>query len=167
MTSFEVLKRQPDFPNIDLSEPNAAQVSYYLQNERGEKPYADFLRASLRTIHITGHQALQVFGVELDYSEDEYFAFCDGFAALEYTSLLVNPQLYNGTIAVRKTQDILVNHSDSADLEIADRYALWLKTHPNTHGVIVDAGAVQGETMKQLHARTIGAHIASELQRAA
>ncbi len=166
MTHLEVLRPQPSFPREDLSEANATQIGYYLNHERGDKPYSNFLRGSLRGIHATGHQALQIFGVSVDYTPAEYDAFCNGFAALEYTSLLVNPRQYNGTVAVRKTQQILINGGEIAPILISDRYKAWLKSHQNTHGVIVDAGAKAGETMKQLHARGIGAQIASDLQTA-
>jgi len=164
---FTIIKRQPDFPNEDLTENNAAQIEYYLQHERGESAYVNYLKESLRMVHITGHQALEILGIEVDYSEKEYDAFCSGFAALEYAAQLVNPRLIDGSLAVKRTKSLLVDGADFADLEIADRFAVWESTHPNTYGVIVDAGASQGETMKQLHARAIGAQIAYEFQRAA
>lgn len=167
MSKIEVLSTQPNFPNEDLDETNAELIGYFLRHEHSDASYADFLRSSLRMLHITGHQALQIVGIEVDYSEKEYNAFCAGFAALEYTSLLVNPRQYDGTLAVANTKELLIDTGELADLEIADRYSAWMTSHPTTHEVITKVGAEHGETMKQLHARGIGAQLACELQRAA
>lgn len=164
MTHLSVIERQPNFPNEDLTDSNVDHVRYYLSEIHDDAAYANFLRDSLRMLHQTGHQALQICGVEVDYSEAEYFAFCEGFAAFEYVSTLVNPRLYDGNIAVANARELLVKNADFADLELANHHAAWFQTHPNTHGVIINAGAEKGETMKQLQVMGMGAQIACEFQ---
>ena len=164
MSELSLLSRQPEFPKEDLSDTNAAFMEYLLRHEQSNQSYADMLRSSLRPLHVTGHYALKLSGIEVDYSQAEYEAFCEGFAAFEYTHALVSQQLYNGDIAVQKTRRLFVDGKDLADFELADRFAAWQNSHPNTHGVIVTAGAEQGETMKQLQSRAMGAEIAWELQ---
>lgn len=164
MNKLEVLQTQPDFPKEDLVETNVPFVGYLLRHEQSDRPYAEHLRGSLRTLHVTGHHALEICGIKVDYSEDEYHAFCAGFAALEYTTTVVGRKVYSGDIAVQKTKNLLINGVDMAEFEFADRFKAWQESHPNTHGVIVEAGAEQGETMKQLQARAMGAEMAWELQ---
>ena len=164
MAVFETLDPQPNFPTEDLSETNASFIRYFLINERSDQSYALFLRPSLRMLHVTGHSALQICGIEVDYSEREYAAFCAGFAALEYTTHIVRRSAINTELAARATKRLFIDAPDMADVEIADRFTAWKESHPNTHGTIVDAGAEQGETMKQLHVRAIGAEMAWELQ---
>lgn len=163
MNRLELLTTQPDFPNEDLSEANVPHVEYYLGERRYEAASAEYFRQSLRMLHITGHQALQICGIEVDYSEKEYVAFCKGFASFEHMSMLVNPRPYDGMLAVANTRELLVE-SAIAEFEIADHYKAWLTTHPNAYGVVIESGAAQGEGMKQLHARAIGAQLACELQ---
>lgn len=167
MRSLEVLTPQPNFPNEDLNEANLPHVEYHLSHIHAEQTYAESLRTSLHMLHFTGHQALQICGVEVDYSEKEYNAFCDGFAAFEYISMLVNAKVHDGTIAVANVKELLIDSGELVEFEIANHYKAWLDTHPNTHGVITEIGAYRGETMKQLHARAIGAQIACDLQMAA
>lgn len=163
MTEFTVLHSQPNFPKEDLSNSNANYISYFLR--KGEShPYAEHLKESLRPVHITGHQALEICGISIDYAQREYDAFCEGFAAFEYALTLVRPTLYDGDTAVRQTKQLFIDGADLADLELADKYKLWQKLNPNTYGVILNAGIREGETIKQLHARSIGASIASALQ---
>lgn len=164
MTQFEVPYAQPEFPKEDLHESNAAYVEYLLRHEQSNRPYADMLRGSLRTMHSTGHQALQLCGITLDYSQAEYEAFCEGFAALEYTTTVIGQHLYDGDLAVTKTKLLFIDEVDMAEFELADRFTAWQQSHPNTYGVIVNDGEAQGETMKQLQARAIGAEMAWELQ---
>ncbi len=164
MAVFETLNPQPNFPQEDLSETNASFIRYLLLNERSDQSYALFLRSSLRMLHVTGHNALQICGITVDYSEKEYQAYCSGFAALEYTTHLVRRTAIDTELAARATKRLFIDTPDMADFEIADRFAAWKESHPNTHDTIIEAGAEQGETMKQLYARAIGAEMAWELQ---
>ncbi|MDN5275803.1 MAG: hypothetical protein JWN33_452 [Candidatus Saccharibacteria bacterium] len=51
-----------------------------------------------------------------------------------------------------------------ADFELSKRMKNWPNDYPNTHIVITTIGLRRKETMNELRARTIGAHIAFELQ---
>lgn len=164
MSQFEIFTPQPGFPNDDLTEVNASHVEYMLHHDRVSDAYADMLRGSLRQLHTLGHSALSICGIEVEYSEKEYDSFCAGFAALEFTRTLVAGTQYDGGLAVANTKDLLIDTGDIAEFELADRYDAWMKTHPQTFGTMANIGAARGETMQQLHARTIGAHVASGLQ---
>lgn len=183
MTSFEapfpqkleLFKPQPDFPKEDLHDTNVPYMEQLLRHEGSDRSYAELLKGSLRQLHITGHQALQAADIKVDYSEEEYNAFCAGFAALEYTAGIVGQKLYNGELAVGKVGRLLLNRADARDTElrevfiaqqVRDRFMAWQQTHPNTHGVILGPGIEQGETMEQLQARSIGAELAWELRSA-
>ncbi|UTX51657.1 hypothetical protein KI440_01760 [Candidatus Saccharibacteria bacterium TM7i] len=167
MSLLEILTPQPNFPDEDLQEDNIAHVEYYLQNDPGTLVYEKDLRESMRMLHVVGHNALQICGVEVDYSEDEYHAFCEGFAALEYASILVRQKQLSGSMMIANTRNLLIDMGEMTDFEVASRHGVWMEAHPNTFGVVTKAGAVRSETMKQLQARAVGAHIASELQAAA
>ncbi len=170
MSSLETLSRQPDFPNEDLHDANVPLVDYYLRAEKGEQPYAQFFihdRASLGAMHATAQEALWLSGVQVAHTPEEYAAFCNGFAAFEYISSLVNPRMKSGAIAVQNTLNLFVANGAMAEVDLAERRQAWMEVFPNTSGVIVKAGMAKGETMAQLHARAIGAQIASELEMAA
>ncbi len=164
MSALELLTSQPNFPDEDLAEKNVPHVEFYLQHERSNEAFEHHLRDSLRIVHKIGHNALEICGVTIDYSEAEYNAFCGGFAALEYTSMLVREKQQNDTLLIANTRNILIESGEMVDFEVASRYATWTEAHPNTYGVIVDTGAARGETMKQLQARTMGACVAGVLQ---
>ncbi len=167
MSSLELLARQPDFPNEDLHKKNIAMVEYYLQEEHTDRALAKHLQESMRMVHVVAHQALSIVGVKAEYSQVEYEAFCGGFAAFEYVSLLVNPRMVSGALAIKNTQQLLIEPGELADFSMADRHQPWAQAFPNTYGVIVDTGARRGETMNELQLRAIGAQVASELEMAA
>ncbi|MGV9001868.1 MAG: hypothetical protein ACOH18_02840 [Candidatus Saccharimonadaceae bacterium] len=164
MPELEVFKRQPNFPKEDLSDANAAYVEYLFRHEQGSRAYASWLHPHLRSIHATGHHTLIVCGVEVDNSDAEYDAFCEGFAALEYTSNVVGQRLYSGETAIAKVGRLFINRAHMVEFDLATRFTAWQQSHPNTYGTIVNAGLEQGETLKQLQARGVGAEIAWELQ---
>ena len=163
MGLFETLTPQPYFPDEDLQEVNAAHISYYLQHNPESVALEKSFHDSMRTLHQIGHNALEICGIKVDYSQDEYHAFCSGFAAIEYTSTLIRERQHDTTMVVANARNLLIDAGEMADFEVASRYGTWVEEHPNTHGVIVDAGAARGETMKQLQLRTAGAHLASEI----
>lgn len=167
MNTFETLQRQPNFPNEDLQDGNVNMVEYYLEEIQGSQAHAEHLRESLRMVHITAHEALRLCGIEVEYSQQEYDTFCKGFASFEYMSLLVNPRELNGAALIQNTKELLINPGDNADVGIAERRENWIKVFPNVYGLVVDAGARQGDSFPQLQSRTIGAQIACELQMAA
>lgn len=118
----------------------------------------------MRPLHLVGHQALRFCNVAVDYTEQEYQAFCGGFAALEYVSQLVREKLQDDTLVVANAKSLLLDTGEMVDLEVSQRYKWWLEVQPHTYGVIVESGVQRGETIKQLHARTMGALVARELQ---
>lgn len=164
MPSLEVFQPQPDFPDEDLLESNALYMQHLLRHEKSDRVYAHQLGESLRQVHRTGHQALQICGVEMAYSQAEYAAFCGGFAAHEYTAVVVSQKPYSIEVASSKTRQLLIDQPILADLEIAERFKAWQDFHPTTYGLIIEAGEEQGETLQQLQARAMGAAIARELQ---
>ena len=164
MKSLEVFRPQPDFPNEDIHEVNALYMKYLFRHEQSDRSYADHLTGSLRALHLTGHQALQVCGIDMDYSLVEYQAFCAGFADHEYTAAVVGQRVYDGELAVAKTRELLVEGDLTSDLEIAERFNAWRDLHPNTHDLIVDVGVECDETIQQLQSRAMGAALARELQ---
>ena len=163
MSLLETLTTQPNFPSEDLAEKNIPHVEFYLQHERSNEALREHFRGSLRMVHQLGHNALLVHGANVDYSEREYNAFCDGFAALEFTSTLVRKRQLDTAMMVANTRTTLIEGGDIAELLIAEEYPTWLENHPNTMEVITDAGVNSGETMKQLHARSMGAFVAGRL----
>jgi hypothetical protein len=167
MPSFEVLNRQPNFPNEDLSEANMPMIEHYLQRDAGVESRAEHSKALLRQIHVTAHEALRHCGVALDYTPEEYAAFCNGFASYEYVSLLVNPRVISGAVLINNVRYILTDKGDLTDIELSERFDGWAKSYPNLREVVLDAGIQKGETMQQLQTRLVGLQIATELEMAA
>lgn len=164
MTSLEVFQPQPEFPNEDLLESNVLYMTHLLRHEKSDQVHAEQLGESLRQVHVAGHQALQICGIEVAYSQSEYAAFRAGFAAHEYTTMVIRQKPYSLTTAAAKTQSLFIDQPALADLEIAERFKAWQDLHPTTYSLIVSAGEEQGETMQQLQARAMGAAIARELE---
>jgi len=167
MQQFEVIKYQPDFPNEDLDQTNVPFVDFYLRENHEPRSHAHQLRETMRPLHLTAHRALQQCGIELEYSQDEYDAFCDGFADFEYMSLVVNPRYVKEQLVVKNVHLLLTHTGAMPEIELADHRSPWIDIFPNVHSVITDNGVRQGNTMAQLHSRTMGAQIAYELQAAA
>ena len=164
MSGLEIIRHQPDFPNEDLKDANVPLMEFYLKEMHEAKAHAHFLAESMRPLHLTAHYALQQAGVEVQYTPQEYEAFCKGFAALEYISLMVNPRYIREQLIVKNVHTLLTSSGAIPEIEIADRREAWIDMYPNIHEVVVNTGVADGETMPQLHSRAIGAQIASELQ---
>ena len=158
------LHSQPYFPYEDIEDGNLPFVRYYLETESSDKAYGHELQKSLRPLHDLGHQALQILGIQLDYSKDEYDSFCAGFATFEYTARLLGKVAYDQAAAIQKTKSLLIDNEFLADAEIADHFAKWCTSHPNLYGVVLDRGVKEDDSMKQLQARAVGAEIAWEFQ---
>ena len=167
MSELVVIKRQPNFPNEDLDEKNVPIMEFYLHEHHEADSHAKYLSETLRPIHLTAHYALQLSGVEVDYTPDEYEAFCKGFAAFEYVSLMVNPRHVREQLVVRNVHTLLTANDVIPEIELADRRQPWVETFPNVNDVLTHASVQQGETLPQLYSRTMGAQVAWELQKAA
>lgn len=164
MSSLELLSSQPHFPDEDLIESNVAHVEYYLHHEPEPTAYEHHLRDSLRMVHKLGHDALQRFGVDVLYAEDEYYSFCSGFASIEYTGVLVRERQYDQGMLITNAKSLFIDAGTIGDAILSNNHERWMSEHPNTYGVVVGAGEARDESMRQLHSRVMGAHVASRLQ---
>jgi hypothetical protein len=167
MSQLEVIRHQPNFPNEDLEDANVSIMEFFLQERTEALSHARYIKETFRPIHQSAHYALQQAGVEVDYTPAEYEAFCKGFAAFEYVSLMVNPRYIREQLIVKNVHRLLTSIEAIPEIELADGREAWMETYPNMNDVLIDAGTRDGETMAQLHSRTMGAQIACEMQRAA
>ena len=167
MSSFEVIKRQPNFPNEDLDEKNVPIMEFFLRDQHEATTHAKFLGESMRPLHLTAHYALELSGVEVDYTPAEYDAFCKGFAAFEYVSLMVNPRHVREQLVARNVHRLLTATNVFPELEVAERRQAWINGFPNVNDVLTGVSVKEGETLPQLYSRTIGAQMAWEFQKAA
>lgn len=164
MSAIEVIKRQPDFPNEDLANENIALMEFYLKEMHEATTHARILAESMRPLHLTAHHALQLSGIEVKYTPEEYEAFCKGFAALEYISIMVNPRHIREQLVAKNVHTLLTATDILPELNMATRRDAWIGMYPNVNEVLVNSSVAQGETMPQLYSRTIGAQVACELQ---
>ncbi len=164
MSALELLVPQPNFPDEDLTENNSAHVEYYLQHEAAPTAYERHLKDSLRMVHKLGYDALQRFGVDVAYAEDEYYSFCSGFASIEYTGVLVRERQHDQNMLITNAKSLFIDAGMIGDVILSNNHQRWMSEHPNTYGVVVGAGEARGESMRQLHSRIMGAHVASRLQ---
>lgn len=159
-----VIESQPEFPDEDLSEANAAYLSHDLTTNQAERAHAASFETNLVPLFRLGHEALQMNALPSEDSRISYDAFCDGFAASEFAMAFVRPRLYDGIRAVEATHE-LIRSGVTASISLADQYRDWLDTHINTFGVIADVSIARGDTIKQTQARAIGACTAMIFQR--
>lgn len=158
----------------------------------GLRAHAEQLEEAQRYIHLIGDRAMKVLGVKARYDEDELRSFSHGFASFETISAVVQPpRLYDMKAAMRAVHELFVDTTDGVELEhrelilamaenrdpqpiqrdrpfvefeLADRHSAWASQNPNTYDVIVEIGNKRSEKMRQIHARTMGAHVAYLLQ---
>lgn len=158
----------------------------------GLDAHAEQLEAAQRYIHLIGNRAMAFLGVKTRYDEDELRSFSHGFASLETISAVVQPpRVYDIQAAMRAVHEIFVDTTDGielehkelllattegrepqpivrerplVDVELADRHTAWAQQNPNTYDVIVEIGSQKSEKVRQIHARTMGAHVAYLLQ---
>jgi hypothetical protein len=159
-----VLEQQPDFPSEDLSEHNADMLRYYLRTEAGLDAEVTRLFVHQRTLFEMARLTLWLRNIDIDDAPQEYHSFTHGFAAYEMIQSVVTGAPYDISLAAQHVNTDLINNSMPAN-EVAKRSALWPFEKPNLYGTITAVGDARGETMAQLHARTIGAQLAFELQR--
>lgn len=159
-----IFETQPDFPDKDLTETNAAYLAHILTNDESERAHAAAFETNLVPLFRLGHEALQMCELPSEDSRVSYDAFCDGFAASEFAMRYVNAQPYNGTRAVAATHE-LIRSGVTASIELSDQYLDWLESHTNTFGMVADVSTARHDTIKQTQARAIGACTAIILQR--
>lgn len=167
MIPFKTVEHQPNFPNEDLTEGNVPLVEHFLFEHAEAKAHARYLEDSMRPLHLTGHYALEQAGITLRYDPAEYSAFCNGFAAFEYVSLVVNPRFIREQLIVKNAQRLLTSLEAIPELELSEGREAWMNAYPNVNDVLIENGVRSGESMAQLQARAMGAQIACELQKAA
>lgn len=167
-----------------LAHGNAARTGLQAQSEH--------LAEAQRYIHYIADFALKLSGIATRYDEDELAAFSHGFATFETINIVVKPTgMYDMAAARRAVHQLFVDSTDGtelelqemiaaaregrdiqeisrdralADIELAERHAAWAERQPNTYDVVVNVGARRGETIRALHARTMGAAIAYTLE---
>lgn len=164
MPELEVIKPQPDFPNEDLANENVAFVDYFLKERTEARSYAQSLESTMRPLHLTAHYALELVGVNVAYTPEEYTAFCKGFASFEYMSLLVTRRHVAEQLFARNALMLLTGEAVIPEIDMATRRAAWIDLYPNVNDVVLKGSVVDGETMPQLYSRAMGAQIACELQ---
>lgn len=161
---FIHIEKQSDFPASDLTETNATVLPHVLEFA-GIESQARHLQEYQRPLYEMAHYALWRSGFANVNSPEEYSSFTQGFATFEAMSMIVQQRLYDGELAVNRTNMMYVLDADFADVELAERIGKWPDERPNTYGAVVQTGINSQETVNQIRARTIGAQIAFELQR--
>ena len=187
--SFLHLQLQPNFPDEDLSEQNATILKYMLR-ESGISTQASSLEKHQYGAFQLAQRVLKITGVSLRYSQDELQAFSHGFATYEVISDVVRPPgrfditrasaNANNTLLgkdltieivpeegiLSKDQLVMLEtlRSDLVDLNMAEQFGKWQRQQPEADGVVVALGDHRRESLRQLQARRIGAHIAYELR---
>lgn len=165
MDKFEIIKfePQPDFPDEDISQNNAAMASWYLQTGAEREAYLDNYHNSMQLLHNLGNAALVYMDTKPGNNRQEYTAFCKGFATIDYLSVLLNSrpfQQINDGVGMDK---FILQPDSFADVELAKRVASWRSSHENTLTLLLEASDIYSESPKQFTARLIGAQVASEL----
>lgn len=185
------LELQPDFPAVDLNDNNTHMFKQILRTEDGLAAYSEQLQDKQRYIHMIADRALNIMGIKTRYEQGELAAFSRGFASFETINDIVHPpRAYDIKTASARVAELLIDTRDSleiemellittpadatpppftrdkptAEFELADSQQTWTQNYPNTYEVIVDLGDKQEENMRELHARTAGAHLAYRLQ---
>lgn len=102
--------------------------------------------------------------IEINDAPQEYQSFTHGFASYELIQTIVTGTAYDTALAAQRAHKHLITNT-VPELDAAERSASWPFERPNLYGAITASGEVRGETMAQLHARTVGAQLAFELQR--
>jgi hypothetical protein len=165
-SSFLHIETQSNFPASDLTDANAEVLPYVLGDKSGINSHAKYLRDYQQPLYSVAYSALRFSDKPADYSTDEYRAFTRGFATFEAIASVVRPvAIYDTAHAALIAQWNLMQYGSFADVELARRSKNWPDERPNVHDVVIIMGERRGETIKQLHARVIGAQIAFELQR--
>lgn len=165
MSELEVIKHQPNFPNEDLAAANVPFMKYYLQEGTEVASQTRQLGETLRPIHLTAHHALQLSGIEVKYTPNEYDAFCKGFATFEYASLMVKHRFARQQLVVGNVHRLFTSSEALPEIELADNRQDWMETYPNVNDVLFGAGRGEGEELPELYSRSMGAQVAWELQR--
>ena len=167
-----------------LSQSKTARASLAGQQEH--------LADAQRYLHYVADQALKASGVATRYDEDELAAFSHGFATFEAINMIVKPtDIFDAAAARRAVHRLFVDTTDSIELEFREMidareegrperpitrdrelveielingHATWAEKQPNTHEVVLTVGERQGESLRALRARTMGAAIAYQLE---
>jgi hypothetical protein len=161
-----ILETQPDFPGEDLTSSNADMMgTYYLRHTEGLDSEAERLFEHQRALFELAQLALWMRNISINDAPREYRSFTQGFAAYELVQSLVTGAAYNTGLAVLRADLHLINSNTAPFAEIAERSILWPFERPNLYQAITVAGEARAETEAQLHARTVGAQLAFELQR--
>ncbi|HEY8992665.1 MAG TPA: hypothetical protein VIM37_02335 [Candidatus Microsaccharimonas sp.] len=159
-----VLEQQPDFPGEDLSENNADMLRYYLRSEGGLDTEVARLYEHQRVLFEMARLTLWLRNIEIDDAPKDYQSFTHGFASYELIQSVVTGTTYDTARAAQRANKYLITNQ-APEIDAAQRSAAWPFERPNLYGAIATSGEARGETMKQLHARVVGAQLAFELQR--
>lgn len=160
--SFSI-QPQPAFPVEDLHDDNVPWARYYLTETPASGAFAEAAGEHLRLVHLAAHNSLVGLKRKLGYTPEEYGSFCAGYAAFDLISNLVNPQFQARYFPTDKVTQAFLD-PESTELFLGARHELWQTIYPNIDRVMLGVGLQQRETDAQLHTRTIGAHVAWELQ---
>lgn len=138
--NLTILESQPSFPEVDLSENNAAFLEMFLQNQslvEASHPNAEASQLLYRMAHWAVEQSKDSFN-----NPDTHASFTQGFTMYEVVSTLVSP---TPIVAQEKsiftaTRD-LVNALRSRQMDefLTDAYDEFIQSQPRTTEVIVNA----------------------------
>jgi hypothetical protein len=158
---FIHIHMQPDFPASDLSEQNAEVLPYILDDASGVEAHAQVLQDHQRAAYDMAYRVLRMGDRLTRYTQRDYQAYTRGFAAFEAIASIVRPVTeYDTSYAANKLAKLIL--SPARMLASAQS---WPSIRPNTHDAVTTIGLRRGETLSELRARSLGAHLAFELQR--
>jgi hypothetical protein len=138
--NLTILEAQPSFPEVDLSQNNAAFLEMFLQNKslvEASHPSAEASQLLYSMAHWAVEQSKDSFN-----NPDTHASFTHGFTMYEVVSTLVAP-----TPIVAREQSIftatrdLVNALRGAQMDelLSDAYSEFIQSQPRTAEIIVAA----------------------------
>jgi hypothetical protein len=158
---FIHIQPQPDFPASDLTANNANVLPFILDEGSGVEAHARLLQDHQHGVYDIAHRILVMSELPASHSLIEYQAYTRGFATFEAMSSIVHPVMeYNTSYAAAKLAKLTLR-----PLLLLDKAQSWPDERPNTHSAVMKVGVRRGETHNELRARSLGAHLAFELQR--
>lgn len=165
MDKLEIIKfeSQPKFPNEDISDNNAAMASWHLKVGVERHAYLDNFHNNMSLLHDLGNAALSYMDTNPGNNRKEYTAFCKGFAAIDYLSVLLDSRPFQQIGNGAGMDKFVLQHDSFADVELAKRVKDWRESHENTLMLLLEESDKYSESPKQFTARLIGAQVASEL----
>jgi hypothetical protein len=154
---------QPDYPDCDLTDQNAAYMHYYLTSEAGVRARSAEIRTDQEALFTLAALSFQLLDTPIDESHDGQSAFSDGFVAEETVIDLVRPvQTFNLPLACRNAPALFV--VPTAEFDMISGFSQWPGERPVTYATIANLGP-DTEPPARTRSRLIGAYVAHNLAR--